>query len=139
MGNRYENLLYSFVIEKPGKALFEAPSSGLSSKVILTVQAPAYADAELTVEASPVGFGFDLGDFTRAQTASGKDLIKIHQLKINGRPAVRFAQTRDSEESLRLLIHDRDTLITIKAIGQKKWRKKLFNKAAGSFRFTDTK
>lgn len=139
MGNRYENLLYSFVIEKPGKALFEVPSSALRSTVILTVQAPAYAAAELTVEAVPVGFGFDLGDFVRARAASGKGLTKIHHLKVNGRPAVRFVQTEDSKESLRLLIHDRDTLITIKAIGQKKWRKKLFNKAAGSFRFTDAK
>ena len=139
MGNGYENLLYSFTMQKPTKALFEEPGSALGSKTVLTVQAPAYTDAELTVEAEPVGFSLDLHDFVRGLTASGKDLAKVHYLKINGRPAVRFVETSGSAETLKLLIHDRDTLIAIEATGEKKWRKKLFNKAARSFKFTDTK
>ncbi len=139
MGNRYENLLYSFSVQKPKRALFEVPGSALGSKTVLTVQGPAYTDAELTIEAQPVGFSLDLHDFTRGLAASGKDLAKVHYLRINGRPAVRFVETSGVDRTLKLLIHDRDTLITIKASGKKKWQEKLFNKAARSFKFTDTK
>jgi len=137
-GNGYENLLYSFTMQKPAKALFETPDSALRSKTILTVQAPAYTDAELTVEAQPVGFSLDLNDFIRGLTASGKDLAKVDYVKVNGRPAVRFVEGSGSDETLKLLIHDGDTLIMIEATGEKKWRKKLFNKAVRSFNFTDT-
>lgn len=139
MGNGYENLLYSFKMQKPAKALFEVTDSALNSKTILTVQAPAYADAELTVEAQAVGFSLDLHGLIRGLTASGKNIAKVRYLRINGRPAVRFVETSNSNEVLKLLIHDSDTLIAIKATGEKKWRKKLFNKAVRSLKFTDTK
>jgi len=139
LGNSYENLPYSFKVSKPKRAIFEPANDPFSSKTILTVHSLAYSNAELTIQIEPVGFTPALRDFVGKLKASGKKLSKVHYYKIDGRPAVRLIETDGSAKTEKLLIRDRDVLITVKAIGEKKWRKKLFKKVTRTFRFTDDK
>ena len=139
LGNSYENLPYSFKVSKPKRAIFDPANDPFSSKTILTVHSLAYSNAELTIQIEPVGFTPALRDFVGKLKASGKELSKVHYYKIDGRPAVRLIETDGSGKTEKLLIRDRDVLITVKAIGEKKWRKKLFKKVTRTFRFTDDK
>ena len=136
MGNSYESLLYSFKVSKPKRATFEPANAPLTSKTMVSVHAPAYSNAELTIEIEPVGFTLGPRDLVSKLTASGKELSKIHYQKIGGRQAVRFIETDGTGKTQKLLIRDRDVLVTVKAVGEKKWRKKLFNKVTRTFKFT---
>ncbi|HUT02267.1 MAG TPA: transglutaminase-like domain-containing protein [bacterium] len=136
MGNSYESLLYSFKVSKPKRATFDPASDPFTSKTILSVHAPAYSNAELTIEIEPVGFTLGPRDLVSKLTASGKELSKIHYCRIGGRQAVRFIETDGAGKTQKLLIRDRDVLVTVKAVGEKKWRKKLFNKVTRTFEFT---
>ena len=53
----------------------------------------------------------------RGLTASGKALTKVRHIKIDGRAAVSLVEASGSDQTLKLLIHDRDTLVAIKAVG----------------------
>lgn len=137
--NRYENVIYSFAFGKPRAASFELIKPALRSNTIVKVHGPRGDDAELIVEARPVGFNVDLNVLVQAERASGNVLSQLRFLSIGGRKAARFVSQRDSKTEYNLLIYDRDTLIRIQGTGGTRWQKRLFEKAVGSFTFTDTR
>lgn len=139
LGNRYENVIYSFAFEKPRSASFELVRPVLSSNTIVRVRGPRDDNAELSVEVRSCGFAVDLNARVRAEAASGNELSQVQFESMGGRKAVRFVSQRGSVTEYNLLIHDRDALIRIRAKGSGKWQKRLFEKAVKTFAFTDTK
>ncbi|MBN1594202.1 MAG: transglutaminase domain-containing protein [Candidatus Coatesbacteria bacterium] len=136
MGNRYEDVLYSFRVEKPRKAMFDRPASPFTSSRLLTIHSPGYSNAELTVEVNSAGPNLELSRYMQRIQAAGEECADIDYFEIDKKPAIRFVSGKGAERALKAVIYDRDNLIVIKATGDDKWSKKLFKKAVKSFEFT---
>ncbi|MCD6325926.1 transglutaminase domain-containing protein [bacterium] len=134
-GNRYENFAYSFAIEKPARTAFTKARPLLSSATIICVTVPILQKAQLVIEAKTVAFHFNLKSFLQAKRASGMKFSGVRHLSIDGRPAVKYIETSNSATTHYLLVYDRDVLLTLRADGDEKWQKKIFQRACESLTF----